>query len=245
MHGGGCAPARLFEHCELARRAQLVHDVLNLANTIVYGDSGGPELGGFQTLAGVSATYSDVCSGTAPFAGAGNICADPMLLGPGPGNADVRETAASPTLERGSNGLIPAGLSTDAFGGPRVLGPILCSASPGAIVDMGAAEYAYPVPSCPPTILSSHPQPPLAPTLSGLGQTAKTWREGTKLAQLSASSGKGRRKLPVGTTFSFKLDRPAQVVFKFTQPTRGRKLGKRCVAQTHKNRHKRRCTRTV
>ena len=72
------------------------HDVLNLANTIVYGDSGGPELGGFQSLAAVSAANSDVCSGTAPLAGAGNICADPLLLGPGPGSADVRESAASP-----------------------------------------------------------------------------------------------------------------------------------------------------
>jgi hypothetical protein len=221
------------------------HDELSLANTILFGDSGGPELGGFQGLAGVSATYSDVCSGAAPFAGAGNICADPLLAGPGPGSADVRETAASPTLERGSNGVIPAGLNTDAFGGPRVLGPILCSASPAAIVDMGAAEYAYPVPSCPPTIVSSHPQLPLAPTLSGLGQTAKTWREGTKLARLSASGGKGRRKLPIGTTFSFRLDRAAQVTFAFTKAARGRKVAKRCVAQTHKNRHKRRCTRTV
>jgi hypothetical protein len=221
------------------------HDVLALTNSIVFGDSGGPELGGFQGLAGVSATYSDVCSGAAPFAGAGNICADPLLLGPGPGSADVRETAASPTLERGSNGLIPAGLGTDAFGGPRVLGPILCSASPAAIVDMGAVEYAYPVPSCPPTILSSHPQPPLAPTLSGLGQSAKIWREGNQLAKLSASGGRGKKKLPIGTTFSFRLDRPAQVVFKFTQPARGRKVGKRCVAQTHENRHKHRCMRTV
>jgi hypothetical protein len=221
------------------------HDVLALANTIVFGNSGGPELGGFQGLAGVSATYSDVCSGTAPFAGAGNICADPLLAGPGPGGADVRETAASPTLERGSNELIPTGVSTDAFGGPRILGPILCGASPAPVVDMGAAEYAYPVPSCPPLIISSHLQPPLAPTLSGLGQTAKTWREGTKLAQLSASAGKRRGKIPVGTTFSFKLDRAAQVTFKFTRKVPGRKAGKRCVAQTPKNRHKRRCSRTI
>jgi hypothetical protein len=129
--------------------------------------------------------------------------------------------------------------------GLRVLGPISCGVSPPAVVDIGAAEYAYPVPSCPPTIISSHPQPPLAPRLSGLGQSAKTWREGTKLAKLSASRGKGRRKLPVGTTFSFKLDRPAQVIFKFTRSAGGRRVGKRCVPQTHKNRHKRRCTRTV
>lgn len=221
------------------------HDVLALTNTIVFGDSGGPELGGFQGLAGVSATYSDVCSGAAPFAGAGNICADPLLAGPGPGSADVRETAASPTLERGSNGLIPAGLGTDTFGGPRVLGPILCMASPAAIVDMGAVEYAYPAPLCPPTILSSHPQPPLAPTLSGLGQSAKTWREGNQLAKLSASGGRGKKKLPIGTTFSFRLDRAAQVTFAFTKAARGRKVGRHCVPPTHRNRHKLRCPRTL
>ncbi|HEY1449510.1 MAG TPA: hypothetical protein VGF47_01055, partial [Solirubrobacteraceae bacterium] len=221
------------------------HDVLEMANTIVFGDSGGPELGGFLSLAGVSASFSDVCSGAAPFAGAGNICADPGLLAPGPGAANVHETAASPTLERGSNGLVPAGVTTDAFGGPRILGPMLCGASPAPIVDMGAAEYAYPVPSCPPLIISSHLQPPLAPTLSGLGQSATTWREGTKLAQLSARGVKGRRKIPVGTTFTFKLDRPAQVMFTFTRPAPGRKSGKRCVAQTRKNKHKRRCTRTL
>ncbi|HEY1451317.1 MAG TPA: hypothetical protein VGF47_10215 [Solirubrobacteraceae bacterium] len=221
------------------------HDVLAMANTTLFGDSGGPELGGFQSLAGVSASFSDVCSGAAPFTGAGNICADPLLLAPGPGTADVHETAASPTLERGSNALLPSGVSTDAFGGPRVLGPILCSASPAPIVDMGAAEYAYPPPSCPPLILSSHLQPPVAPTLSSLGQTSKTWREGSALAQLSSTHGKGKKKLPVGTTFSFKLDQPAQVTFTFTKPAPGRKVGKRCVAQTPKNKRKRRCRRAV
>ncbi len=221
------------------------HDVLGLTNSIVYGDSNGPELGGFQSLAGVSATYSNVCSGTAPFAGTGNICADPLLLGPGPGSADVRESSASPTLERGSNGLVPAGVTTDAFGGPRILGPMLCGASPAPVVDMGAAEFAYPVPSCPPVLISSRAQPPLAPTLSSLGQTNKTWREGSALAQLSATHGKGTRKPPIGTTFTFKLDQPAQVTFTFTKPAPGRRVGKRCVVQTHKNRHKRRCTRTV
>jgi parallel beta helix pectate lyase-like protein len=221
------------------------HDVLALANTIVSGDTGGPELGGFQSLAGVSATYSDICSGTAPFAGAGNICADPLLAGPGPGSADVRETAASPTLERGSNALIPAGVSSDALGGPRVLGPTLCGVSPAPVVDIGAAEYAYPLPSCPPLVLTSHPQPPVAPTLSSLGQTNKTWREGSALAQLSATHGKGKRKLPIGTTFTFKLDQAAQVTFTFTKPAPGRKVGKRCVAQTQKNKRKHRCKRTV
>jgi hypothetical protein len=113
------------------------------------------------------------------------------------------------------------------------------------VVDIGAAEYAYPAPSCPPVVLSSHPQEPTgSPALSGLTASALLWREGNGLAQLSAR-GKGRKKLPVGTTFSFKLDRPAQVTFQFTRAVPGRRVGKRCVAQTRKNRHKRRCTRRV
>jgi hypothetical protein len=218
------------------------HDVLSLANTIVFGDGGGPELGGFNNLAGVSAASSDVCSGASAFSGAGNICADPALVGGG----DVNETAASPTLERGANALIPSGVTTDALGGPRVLGPILCGTSPAAVVDIGAAEHAYPQPVCPPLVQPiSIVQPTGAPTLSGVSQSAKTWREGNQLAKLSASAGRGHKKLPIGTTFSFKLDRPAQVTFSFTQAVGGRKVGKRCVAKTKKNRRKRHCTRTV
>lgn len=221
------------------------HDVLAMTNTIVFGDSGGPELGGFQGLAGASAAFSDVCSAALPFAGAGNLCVDPGLLAPGPGSADVHETAASPTLERGSNVLVPTSVSADAFGGPRVLGPLLCGVSPAAVVDIGAAEFAYPAPSCPPLVLLSYSQPPLAPTLSSLGQTNKTWREGVALAQLSSSGAKRGKKLPIGTTFTFDLDRAAQVTFTFTKPAPGRKVGKRCVAQSRKNKRKQRCKRTV
>jgi hypothetical protein len=113
------------------------------------------------------------------------------------------------------------------------------------VVDIGAFEYAYPVPACPPTILSSHAQPPLAPTLSSLGQSHKIWREGGRLAKLSASGGRGRKKLPVGTTFSFKLDQAARVAFTFTKLAPGRKVGKRCLTQTQKNKRKRRCKRTA
>jgi len=87
--------------------------------------------------------------------------------------------------------------------------------------------------------------PPTAPTLSGLSQTAKTWREGNALAQISANESKTKKKLPIGTTFSFSLNEPASVTFTFTEPASGRKVGKKCVAQTKKNKHKHRCTRTA
>ena len=78
------------------------------------------------------------------------------------------------------------------------------------------------------------------PTLSGVGEKAKTWREGNALAHISAN-----RQSPLGTTFSFSLNEPASVTFEFTQSTSGRKVGKTCVAQTAKNKNKHSCTRTV
>ncbi len=85
----------------------------------------------------------------------------------------------------------------------------------------------------------------VAPILASLSETAKTWREGKLLARISVSKSKKKKRPPVGTTFSFSLNEPASVTFTFTQPAGGRKVGKKCVAQTRKNEHKRRCTRTV
>jgi hypothetical protein len=82
-----------------------------------------------------------------------------------------------------------------------------------------------------------------APTLTSLSETAKTWREGNALAQLSAK--KNKKKLPVGTTFSFALSEQASVTFTFTQSASGRKAGKSCVPPTKKNRKEHRCTRVA
>ncbi|HXD55985.1 MAG TPA: hypothetical protein VN618_14610 [Solirubrobacteraceae bacterium] len=210
-------------------------DTLGLANTILAGDSG-PELGGFNGLAGVTASYSDVCSGAAPFAGTGNVCADPKLAAPGSG--DVHETAASPTLEAGSNALVPGGLATDAYGGPRILGPLGCSARPAAVVDIGAAEYAYPVPPC-------VPPAPLGPVISDLKQSASKWRVGGAAAHLSSRPIAHIKRPPVGTTFTFTLDRAAVVTLRFTTVVPGRRVGRRCVEQSKRNRHKKRCSRTI
>jgi len=83
---------------------------------------------------------------------------------------------------------------------------------------------------------------PAAPTITSLSESARTWREGNALARISASKGK---KFPVGTTFAFVLNVPASVTFTFTEAAGGRRVGAKCVAQTPKNRHRRRCTRTV
>ena len=53
-----------------------------------------------------------------------------------------------------------------------------------------------------------------APSLTAVKQTVSKWRAGGKLAQ---TSGKRKKKLPVGTTFSFSLNYQAGVTFRFKQ----------------------------
>ena len=111
-------------------------DHLTMTNTIDTGNTGGTDLGGFNGAGGlITTSYSDVCTSGAPLTGTGDICAAPALVSA----TDVHETAASPTIDKGSNALVPAGLSTDFFGGPRILaGSMTCTVPfPAAIVDIG------------------------------------------------------------------------------------------------------------
>ncbi len=124
------------------------NDSLTVANSIIFGNSPQPEVWGYATGAGApSFKYSDVCAesgGPLVPAGEGNICANPQL------NANGEETASSPTIDAGSNALVPNGLTTDAFGDPRIFaGHASCSQSYPAIVNMGADELTPSQPSCP------------------------------------------------------------------------------------------------
>jgi hypothetical protein len=78
------------------------------------------------------------------------------------------------------------------------------------------------------------PTPPKAPVLSGLQQSNARWR---------THSVKRGPRLPIGTSFRFKLDRAAQVRFTFSQIVSGRRVDGRCVKATKNNRRKPRCDR--
>jgi len=81
-----------------------------------------------------------------------------------------------------------------------------------------------------------------APSITRASQTAKTWRENNTNPRIAANR---RKRLPVGTTFSFVLNEPATVTFSFTRPGVGRKVHGKCVAPSTKSRRKPRCTRTI
>ena len=80
---------------------------------------------------------------------------------------------------------------------------------------------------------------PKPAVISKAGQSARRWREGSRLARATR-----RPRIPVGTTFRYTLDKPAAVRFAFTQRKRGRRVGGRCVPQTKRNRHRHSCART-
>jgi DNA-binding beta-propeller fold protein YncE len=100
-----------------------------------------------------------------------------------------------------------------------------CNASPAAITSATITVASAPVP---------------APRITAVHQSASVWREGSKLVWISRRKGP-----PVGTTFSFSLNEQAAVSLRFTQQVNGRATGHRCLAQTHRNRHRRACKRTV
>ncbi|MEA2374085.1 MAG: hypothetical protein QOD53_548, partial [Thermoleophilaceae bacterium] len=106
-------------------------DTLIMRNSIVAGNIGAADVTGFGTL---TVSSSDACA-PGPFPGAGNICASPFLANPGPGHGDAHETQFSPTIDHGTNALVPAGLTTDFEGDARIVGPA---------VDMGADEFTQP-----------------------------------------------------------------------------------------------------
>ncbi|MGH2832445.1 MAG: hypothetical protein ACRDK2_06680 [Solirubrobacteraceae bacterium] len=145
-------------------------DQLSLENSIVANDVGGSETGGFGGPGGsLTAKFSDFCapgSSTMPLSGEGNICANPMLADNGkPESVDVHETSSSLTIDRGSNALVPNGLTTDFYGGPRTLaGHAVCSGEVPKVVDMGATEFAPAALPCP---------PPLHPPVPGLTKFIK------------------------------------------------------------------------
>jgi hypothetical protein len=129
-------------------------DNLILRNSVIF--NGPADIGGFDDF---DVQFSDACNGGSPFAGPGNICADPKLAGA----ADVHQTKASPTIDAGSDALFMS------EGGERELADFEGDPRPtdgdgdGHTVDMGADETpaGFSAPPPPPP-----PPPPATPQCS-------------------------------------------------------------------------------
>jgi hypothetical protein len=153
----GCSHLRVFDSTFTENSAPIGSaiegeegDQLQLTNSIVSGDEGSSEVAGFYGPgSSQTVSYSDICTSpgaTTPSPGTGNICASPRLADAGrPSSFDVQETASSPTVNAGSNALIPAGLSADFYGNHRILAAQCARTGKlarmrQAVVDIGASE---------------------------------------------------------------------------------------------------------
>lgn len=76
-----------------------------------------------------------------------------------------------------------------------------------------------------------------APTIAGLRQARRRWREGDQPATIARAA--------TGTVFTFDLNEPARVTMTFTGQVAGRRVGGRCVASTRRNHRRRACTRRL
>jgi hypothetical protein len=149
----------------------------------------------------------------------------------------VQQLSTSALYSEGMYRYSPEARAVDAISSGRAMVAWLEEGATGP--DVKAALYAG-QPGC-----ASPPEPvavPLAPSLLSLRESAKIWRESNTLPKISTSN---RKKLPVGTTFTFTLTEPASVTFIFTESVNGRRVRKKCVAQTRKNKHDHRCTSTI
>jgi hypothetical protein len=126
----------------------------------------------------------------------------------------------------GGSSLVPAGGSLELAG--------------SGVQPQLQITYTPPNPPPPAGSPGGSPGPAAAPVLSGLSQSARRWKAGSAPARLSA-----KRRVPVGTTFSFNLNETAVVKLNFTHGLRGRRVHGNCVAKNAHNANKPGCTRTV
>ena len=108
---------------------------LDAHNSIVHP---GPATGtSVEGGASIAMQHSDACvsSSADPFSGAGNICAKPLFTLTAGGQ--LFQVSGSPTIDAGSNALIPPGTTVDSDGGARITDG---NGDGTATVDMGAEE---------------------------------------------------------------------------------------------------------
>jgi hypothetical protein len=89
------------------------------------------------------------------------------------------------------------------------------------------------------------PRDVLAPDLAAFGASARRFRVGrgaTPADGTATAAAAKKKKAPAGTTLTLRLSEPARVKFEVMAKGKGRKVGKKCVKATRKNRKRKKCT---
>jgi hypothetical protein len=117
---------------------------------------------------------------------------------------------------------------------------LTCTVTATTAYGTGAATsspVAVPIPTVPGPTTTPLGRPKGTPgaSVSSFRESASKWR----------TSGKASRHKPVGTTFTFALSEAATVRLTFSQPGVGRRVSRRCVAQSAKDRRRPSCTLAI
>ncbi len=211
-----------------------------------------PGAGGAAGSEGEAESLGEVHGGaagtlSAPGAGGIGTCANGLEGAIGAGGAGG--SGGGPVGGGGGGGVYGGGGGgggcSDAGGGGAGGSSLVPAGGSLAIVGVGTAPQVQ-ITYNPPPPVPVQPAPITAqtgskPVVSAAKESARTWRAGSALAKLSAKT----RRPPVGTTFSFSLNTQATVTLSFNRVLTGRKVGRRCLAQTRANAKHKSCKRTV
>jgi hypothetical protein len=209
------------------------------AGTTPYGIAGGPDGNVWFTDNGTPNAIGRITTPPAVVTG------DAVVLGSGAATvAGMVNGHAQPTSDRFEFGPTPGyGSSTALVGAGTASTNVPASATLTGLLP--STTYHYRLDATNPTDNTAGGDATFTtlalPTVGPVIVNPKTWRRGSKLAQIS----KKRKRPPVGTKISFSLSRAAVVQLAFLSPRPGRRIKKRCVSPTRKNRKARKCTRLV
>ena len=166
---------------------------------------------------------------------------------------DFHQLPASPTIDAGTQDALLG--SADIDGDPRTLGLAPDIGADESPVRDGRGRVLDSSDNCPTAANADQadgdgdgagdacdpgvgPAPDGSPPLVTGIATDRRWAVGATITALGAG-----RRVKTGTSFRYTLSEPATVSIAIARARSGRRVGKRCVKPSRKNRRRRRCTR--
>lgn len=217
---------------------------LRLSSASTLFDEGDPSivLAGETDIAGAPRSLAHVCGGPVlpdigAFEAAAPSCPPPTVTLTTPGNGATYTQGQSVTAAF-TCGAPPAPATLSACTGTVANGAKLDTSTPGTYTFTATATSSDGATA---TATSTYTVKTAPPTVGAIKVSHKSFKPGKKLATIAK---KHKKKPPVGTTFSFKLNTSASLKLSFARITPGRKAGHKCVAEPKHNKHHHACKRS-
>jgi hypothetical protein len=225
---------------------------MRLSSSSTLFDKGDPSvaLPGEEDVAGAPRVLAHTCDGVplpdlGAYEAAATGCRPPTISLASPSNGATYTQGEVVTAAYACAAPAPGTIS--ACAGPVPSGARISTSTPGSQTFTVTATTSDGATATATATYTVKAAPPPVPSLGSIHEAHKTWREGGKLASIATASNhrKPKKKPPVGTTFTFTLNTAATVKVAFTDRVAGRKVKRKCVAQSKHNKHDSPCQRTV